>query len=102
MYFVFVSKQAAMLLDELTQHVSERYFSHYINPNLLAAIYAATGRKMAPIDSTVYNDGEHNDENAKKIGNGDYRNAQPRQQQGKNHAYAEEIDDNLDYGSVDD
>jgi len=89
--------------------VSERYFSNYINPNLLAAIYSATGRKMAPLDQTsdtmTYNDGENEDENQKKIANDDYQNGRRRQQQGhlgKSHMYAEQIDDNLDYGSVDD
>jgi hypothetical protein len=99
-----------MLLDELQEHISERYFSHYINPNLLAAIYAATGRKMAPLDqppdSTTYDDDDgNNNENRKIGGNDDYPNDRRRQQQGqlgKSHMYAEEIDDNLDYGSVDD
>jgi len=99
-----------MLLDELQEHISERYFSHYINPNLLSAIYAATGRKMAPpdqpSDSMTYNDGENDDENQQKIGTDDYQNDRRRQQRhgqlGKSHMYAEEIDDNLDYGTVDD
>ncbi|UJR28505.1 hypothetical protein I4U23_009743 [Adineta vaga] len=47
-------KQAGMLLDELQQHVSEPYFSHYVNPSILSAIYSATGRKMGASDSTVY------------------------------------------------
>jgi hypothetical protein len=97
-----------MLLDELQEHVSERYFSQYINPNLLAAIYAATGRKAAPLDQQTdnigYNDDDNDDDNRKKISNDDYGNDRRRQQGqlGKSHAYAEEIDDNLDYGSVDD
>jgi hypothetical protein len=95
-----------MLLDELQEHIPERYFSHYINPHLLSAIYAATGRKMAPADqpsdSVTYNDGENNDENQREIANDDYQNDRRRQQGqfGKSHMYAEEIDDNLDYGSV--
>ena len=95
-----------MLLDELQQHVSERYFSHYINPSLLSAIYAATGRKMGASDSMGYDDND--DGRAKRKENDDYQNDRRRQQQqqhgqsGKNHAYAEEIDDNIDYGSVDD
>jgi hypothetical protein len=96
-----------MLLDELQEHISERYFSHYINPTLLATIYAETGRKMAPLDqpadSMTYND---EDENPKRKANDDDyrtdRRRQPQGQLGKNHMYAEEIDDNLDYGSVDD
>ncbi|CAF1379534.1 unnamed protein product [Adineta steineri] len=92
-------KQAGMLLDELQEHISERYFSHYINPNILSAIYTATGRKVGQADSNTYNNDDDND--------GDNQNDRRRQQQqqgqlGKNHAYAEEIDDNLDYGSVDD
>ena len=94
-----------MLLDELQEHISERYFSHYINPNLLAAIYSATGRKMAPADqpsdSMTYDD----DENPKRSANDDSygdRRQPSRGQMGKNHMYAEEIDDNLDYGPVDD
>ncbi|CAF0995675.1 unnamed protein product [Adineta ricciae] len=101
-------KQAGMLLDELQQHVSERYFSHYINPSLLSAIYAATGRKMGASDTMGYDDND--DGSAKRKENDDYQNDRRRQQQqqqqhgqsGKNHAYAEEIDDNIDYGSVDD
>jgi hypothetical protein len=95
-----------MLLDELQEHVSERYFSHYINANLLSAIYNATGRKMAPpdqpSDTMVYDD---DDGNQKKIADDDHQSDRRRQQQGqlgKNHMYAEEIDDNLDYGPVDD
>lgn len=99
-----------MLLDELQEHISERYFSHYINPNLLSAIYSATGRKMLPVDqpsdNMTYDDnGDDDDENQKRITNDDYQNDRRRQQQGqlgKNHMYAEEIDDNLDYGPVDD
>lgn len=97
-----------MLLDELQEHVSERYFSHYINPNLLATIYSATGRKMAttsqPSDSAAYDD-DGNDENQKRTGNDDSygdRRQLSRGLLGKNHMYAEEIDDNLDYGPVDD
>lgn len=98
-----------MLLDELQEHISERYFSHYINPNLLAAIYSATGRKMAPAgqpsDSMTYDDGGNDDDNPKRRAHddsyGDRRQAS-RGQMGKNHMYAEEIDDNLDYGPVDD
>jgi hypothetical protein len=58
-----------------------------------------------PSDSMTYNDGENEDENQKTIANDDYQNDRRRQQQGnlgKSHMYAEEIDDNLDYGSVDD
>lgn len=99
-----------MLLDELQEHISERYFSHYINPNLLAAIYSSTGRKMAPpdqpSDSMAYNDDDGNEDgDQKRIANDDYQNdrrRQPQGQLGKNHMYAEEIDDNLDYGPVDD
>ena len=94
-----------MLLDELQEHISERYFSHYINPNLLSAIYSATGRKMAPADQPsdimTYDD----DENQKRVAHDDYSNDRRRQQPGqlgKNNMYAEEIDDNLDYASVDD
>lgn len=97
-----------MLLDELQEHISERSFSHYINPNLLAAIYSATGRKMAqpdqPSDSAAYDD-DGNDDNQKKRANNDGygdRRQLSRGQVGKNHMYAEEIDDNLDYGPVDD
>ena len=97
-----------MLLDELQEHISERHFSHYINPNLLAAIYSATGRKMAPSDqhsdSAAYDDGG-NDENQMRRANDDGygdRRQLSRGQVGKNHMYAEEIDDNLDYGPVDD
>ena len=88
-----------MLLDELQEHVSERYFSHYVNPGLLSAIYSATGRKAAQSDTMTY---DNDDDNAKKTGNSDHPSDRLRQQLGKNHTYAEEIDDNLDYGSVDD
>lgn len=94
-------KQAGMLLDELQEHVSERYFSHFINPNLLAVIYESTGRKPAtdqPADTMSYDD----DGNPNGIDNGDYSNDRRRQTQGKSHVYAEEIDDNLDYGTIDD
>lgn len=99
-----------MLLDELQEHISERYFSHYINPNLLSAIYSATGRKMAsldqqPSDNMTYDDDDGDNENQKKKVNDNYHSDQRRQHQGlpiKNHMYAEEIDDNLDYGTIDD
>lgn len=94
-----------MLLDELQEHISERYFSHYINPNLLAAIYSATGRKMAPPDRPADRMTNDDDENQTGGANG-YDHSDRRQQQrgqiGKNHMYAEEIDDNLDYGPVGD
>jgi hypothetical protein len=97
-----------MLLDELQEHISERHFSQYINPNLLAAIYAATGRKMAPSeqgrDGVGYNDGENDDDNQRKVGNDDNQNDRRHHQAklGKSHMYADEIDDNLDYGPVED
>ncbi|CAF0970919.1 unnamed protein product [Rotaria sordida] len=99
-------KQAGMLLDELQEHIPERYFSHYINPNLLSAIYAATGRKMAPPDQPSQSMTYNNDENEDKLVIDDYQNDRRQQQRqghlGKSHTYAEEIDDNIDYGSVDD
>lgn len=92
-----------MLLDELQEHMSERYFSHFINPSLLVAIYDATGRKPAadqPADRMTYDDEE--EDNSKRMDNDDYSNDRRRQAQGKNHMYAEEIDDNIDYGTIDD
>ena len=99
-------KQATMLLDELQEHLPERYFSHYINPNLLSAIYSATGRKMGPIDQPADTMTYDDDGSPMKGSNDDYQSDRRRQpqmgQSGKNHMYAEEIDDNLDYGTVDD
>ncbi|CAF1117485.1 unnamed protein product [Didymodactylos carnosus] len=74
-------KQATMLLDELQAHVPEKYFSHYINSNLLSAIYSATGRKLAPPTTPP----------KEEIENGDHH-----------LAYAEEIADNSSYGIIDD
>lgn len=98
-----------MLLDELQEHIPERYFSHYVNPNLLSAIYAATGRKMGqsdhPSQSMGYNNDEDNGADQMRLTDDDYQSDRRRQQQGslgKNHIYTEEIDDNIDYGSVDD
>ena len=100
-----------MLLDELQEHIAERYFSNYINPSLLAAIYAATGRKMAPpvskSDSLTlderYHDGD--DDGEKAASNGSHHDRrQPPQQNGKfgrNRMVAEEIDDTLDFGTID-
>ncbi|CAF4690357.1 unnamed protein product, partial [Rotaria magnacalcarata] len=90
-------KQVSMLLDELQEHIPERYFSHYVNPSLLAATYAATGRKMAPPDQSTesmrYNndgdDDDNNNDSQDKLPNDDYHNDQRQQQQqgrlGKNH-----------------
>ena len=97
-----------MLLDELQQHLPERYFSQYVNPGLLSAIYAATGRKMGvtdqPADSLVLNDSTADDDTqrggAKHYYSSDRRRDAPSF--GRGHLDAEEIDDNLDYGSVDD
>ncbi len=94
-----------MLLDELQEHLPERYFSHYINQNLLTAIYSATGRKMGPVDQPADTMTYDDDGNPTKGSSDDYQNDRRRQQQGqlgKNHMYAEEIDDNLDYGTIDD
>lgn len=95
-----------MLLDELQQHVPERYFSHYIHPNLLSAVYAASGRKMGseqhPSERLTYDD----DEQSRREGRADngFGSDQPRRQKlfDKHHIEAEEIDDNLDYGTIDD
>ena len=101
-----------MLLDELQEHIAERYFSHYINPSLLAAIYAATGRKMAPpeshSDSLTLDERDHEgDGDARKAANnGSHHDRRQQPQQngkfGRNRMAAEEIDDTLDFGTIDD
>ena len=99
-----------MLLDELQEHIPERYFSHYVNPNLLSAIYAATGRQMGlsnqPSDSMTYNEDENDVENPRRPVDDDYHKDQRlRQQQehyGRSQNDVDEIDDDIDYGTIDD
>ena len=97
-----------MLLDELQQHLPERYFSQYVHPSLLSAIYAATGRKMGatdqPADSLVLNDSTADDDTMRRETRHDYSSDRRRDGPGfgRGHFDAEEIDDNLDYGPVDD
>lgn len=95
-----------MLLDELQQHLPERQFSQYIHPSLLSAIYAATGRKMAapePADRAILDDGGNDEDGPRRGPSHGYANDGRRQgTSGKHYMDAEEIDDNLDYGSVDD
>lgn len=96
-----------MLLDELEQHLPERYFSQYIHPNLLSAIYAATGRKMGATDQSsdnlVLNDSVADDENTRR--GPKYGHSSDRRRDApfsRSNLDAEEIDDNIDYGAIDD
>ena len=101
-----------MLLDELQEHVAERYFSHYIDPSLLATIYAATGRRTAPpeshADSLTLDERDHDGEGdgRRAANNGSQherrQQLQPNEKFNRNRMAAEEIDDTLDFGTIDD
>ena len=54
-------------------------------------------------DRAILDDGENEEESPRRGPNNGYTNDRRRQgTSGKNYMDAEEIDDNLDYGSVDD
>lgn len=92
----------------MQEHIPERFFSHYVNPNLLAGIYAAIGRKAGPPDeaseSMALNNDDYGNDSRQKLGHDEYQTDQRRLQgyAGKSHAYAEEIDDNIDYEAIED
>lgn len=96
-----------MLLDQLLEHLPERHLPQYIRPNLLSAIYSATGRRMSSnagrlVADPDEEDEQYDDQPTRKTAQSQDMSRRGPMASNKNYLNAEEIEDDLDYAPVDD